>query len=93
MREDRIRIEALPAGDLVLEPDNSTTFIQHHYDGGLIAGFPRAELSEAARAEAPDGAVVSYTKVATPRVGVDGLREALKRKYGVRQGPGAEPTL
>lgn len=79
--------EASPPGELVLGPDNRTTFVQHEYRGGFSMEYPRAELSAAARAEAPEGALFSYRKVAVPRVGVDSLREALKARYGERQEP------
>jgi hypothetical protein len=75
-------VDMFPNGDKLIAEDGRTVYEQQSFDGGLTMGLPDARLSEAAREEAPEGAVTSYRTVSTPRVGVDGLAEALKTLYG-----------
>lgn len=75
-------LEEYPDGDRLIFTEGRTVYEQGSFKGGLVMGLPDARLSEAARQEAPDGAVTSYRTVSTPRVGVDGLAEVLRFLYG-----------
>jgi hypothetical protein len=46
---------------------------------------PSAETGEKVRLRSQEDKGLKVVKVNTPRVGTDGLREALKKKYGVKK--------
>lgn len=82
---ERIVLETLPNGDRIeLDDTNVEVYVQTAYGNGLVSNHPRVELSPEAAADAPAGALIACRRVDTPRVGVDGLREALKSRYGTK---------
>ena len=46
---------------------------------------PSAETGETVRLRSQENDRLQVVKVDTPRVGTDGLREELKKKYGVKK--------